>query len=188
MNETKRSSNHAGLHFSIRDYYGSSRHVPFLTPGEKRRLAKAYYSVLFLVHKSAQFQFETLQTFTLKSLYILYEISQLNQYFPDEEVDPTRTDESRIRGYHGDEKRIQLHRVIEAELTRKYKRVWEIELIDPWGYSFKEGALWFMVTWTHWQEILKEVCCHPCGTDKEKQRSVNKDEVWDDSESEDESM
>ena len=115
-------------------------------------------------------------------------MSKLNQYLPGEEVDPSLTEDSRIWGYHGGEKRIQLHRVIDAELKHKYERVWEREEIRPWAYGHKEGALWFMAVWTHWQETLKEICCHPVGTSKEKRKSVDKGEVWDDSESEDESM
>ena len=57
-----------------------------------------------------------------------------------------------------------------------------MRLLDPWMESHSEGALWFVVVWTHWQESLKEICCGPVRASKERKLEVNMDEVWEDSE------
>ena len=165
------------------------QHPPHLTPRERRRFIRTYYLLLrFYLFEDQSTWSEQLYRLSLKSLYLLLELSRLNQYLPGEaETDGHhRTSRfARVTTYQGGSKRGHLQLAIQEALERKFESAWSVSFIYPWLLELQdEGALGYLLIWDHSQLVLQEICCAPSMSSMKTRAEVNSTDIWYDSEDE----
>lgn len=129
-----------------------------------------------------------LEKIKLKELYLLFEMSKLNQSIGMEEVLPSFPDPQPLPGsYHAinrrfSEKRQQLSKFIWKDIKKTYLRTRNEEASDLWAVNVKaEGYLNFLVLWDHWQYDLKSVACTRGSRIQNPEVKSQKESFWEDS-------
>ncbi|TVY32683.1 hypothetical protein LSUB1_G007619 [Lachnellula subtilissima] len=166
---------------------GRNRHPPHLTRGERARFIRIYYQLWGLMKLETPNVQARLDSIRLKDLFLLYEMSRLNQSIGLEEVLPSFPDPQPQPGSvrairrRPSEKRRSLEKLIWELIEKVYQRIHNDEPDYPWVVECKEdGYMYYRIMWDHWQSELKGISCsrgsrNPNVEPKDKQESFYAD-------------
>ena len=170
------------------DFYGAGtdRHPPTLTPSEKRRFTRTYYSTWGLLRIDPALWDSRLQAATSQELYLIHEMTRLTSSIGREEKvpRPPHSDANLGIDLNWSHCRCDLERRVWQQIQTNSVQYFDLNAASIEFLSFELGALYFIALWDHWQEPLKEIILHHNRTTIKLNPAMIKDRLWNDDEDE----
>ena len=176
--------------FRVEDIYGpgARKHPPHLTRTERPRFIRSYYQLWGLMKSDPAEWQSRLEPMTLKQLYHLSEMCALTQSIGREEVIPAPYFPNAAPGSalainsRRSAERHALSFKVSKHLQIVYRRLHHRDAVDdPWVHAKREGYLWFVVLWDHWQPGLRELVYNRPDAESMVGSSGGDEVLWDDS-------
>ncbi|GKZ57414.1 hypothetical protein AnigIFM60653_001747 [Aspergillus niger] len=146
-------------------FYGGNPRPLSLTPTERHRFTRSYYQVWSLLLLNQRSRQKRYQNMLLKHLYMIYEMTDLDQPIGDES-----------RSFPADEKRCELLQEVSEYLRDLYHNIHGVDYIDFSGQSVSMRTQGHAAIWDHCQPDFKKIVCYQW-RDPEK-KPVQEEEVW----------
>lgn len=174
--------------FSPEKFYGAEArgHPPTMTDTERTRFVRTYYSLWGLMKLNPAEWAPRLESMTSQQLYHLHEMTKLTQSIGHEEDIPPSPnaneppDSFLAINFGQSEKRIALEDRVRERIQHISQRFFQRDAAHTIVYAKREGFLFFVVFWDHWQPSLKELVCHQSMSVIRPNSEETRRYLWDD--------